>query len=178
MSDVFHVLEADHQQVKLILTELGAGGGDLKSLAEQLVMDESRHEAAEEMHFWPTVREKLPNGDELADTALHQEQEGKEVLDALRKATPGDADFLRLVDAFTTAAQEHIAFEELQVWPALRTVLTPQEAEQLGSDIESAKKAGPTRPHPGGPDDPAGLETVGMAAAAADRLRDAMSNRG
>lgn len=178
MADVFQVLEADHQEVKLILTELGTGSGDLGKLAERLVMEESKHEAAEEMYFWPTVREKLPNGNELADAALRQEQEGKEVLDALRKAAPGDADFLRLVDTFTAAGQEHIAFEEQQVWPALRLVLTPQEAEELGSKVESAKQMGPTRPHPDGPDSPGGLKSVGVAAAAMDRARDAVSRRG
>lgn len=178
MTDVFEVLEHDHQEVKLILTELGTASGDLEKLAERLVMEESRHEAAEEMYFWPTVREKLPNGDELADTALRQEQEGKEVLDALRKSAPGDPDFLRLVDSFTTAGQEHIAYEELQVWPALRTVLSADEAKELGTKIETAKKTGPTRPHPGGPDSPGGLKSAGVAAAAMDKVRDAVSGRG
>lgn len=178
MSDVFQVLGADHQHVKLILTELGTAGGDLEQLAERLVMEESRHEAAEAMYFWPTVRDKLPNGDELADAALRQEQEGKEVLDALRKAAPGDPDFLRLVDTFTSAGQEHIAYEELEVWPALRTVLSPADAEELGTKIETAKKVGPTRPHPGGPDGPGGLESAGVAAAAMDKVRDAVRGRG
>jgi Hemerythrin HHE cation binding domain len=178
MTDVFEVLTIDHQQVKLVLTELGAAAGDLEKLAERLVVEESRHEAAEETYFWPAVREKLPNGDELADTALHQEQEGKEVLDALRKATPGDPDFLRLVDTFTSAGQEHIAFEELQVWPALRTVLSSDGAGELGSKIEMAKKTGPTRPHPGGPDSPGGLKSAGVAAAAVDKVRDAVGGRG
>lgn len=178
MADVFQVLEADHQEVELILTELGTGDSDLGKLAERLVTEDSEHEAAEEMYFWPTVREKLPNGDELADHALQQEQEGEEVLDELRKSEPGDSEFLRLVAAFTTAGREHIAYEELQVWPALRTVLSPDEAMELGTEIESAKKTGPTRPHPGAPDSPSSLETTGMAAAAVDRARDAVARWG
>ena len=181
MPDVFTVLGADHQKVLQALDALTASttlAASKDELVSQLVIDESKHEAVEEMYFWPTVREKLPNGDELADHALQQEQEGEEVLDELRKSEPGDSEFLRLVAAFTTAGREHIAYEELQVWPALRTVLSPDEAMELGTEIESAKKTGPTRPHPGAPDSPGGLETTGMAAAAVDRARDAVARWG
>jgi hypothetical protein len=66
----------------------GASSDDLamrKKMVEQLIIEESKHEALEEMYFWPAVREKLPGGDTLADTAIGQEQEGQEVLDKLHK---------------------------------------------------------------------------------------------
>lgn len=178
MSDVFSVLGEDHLEVKRILAGLATGGVGEGELAERLVIEESKHEAAEEMHFWPAVREKVPGGDQLADAALAQEKEGKEVLDELRKATPGDAEFRRLVAKFTEAGQAHIAFEETQVWPSLRTALSPKEAVELGEQIQSAKESAPTRPHPGGPDTPGGLKSAGMAAAAMDKVRDKVTNRG
>lgn len=178
MADVFTVLEADHQEVKQMLAELESGSGDVGELAEKLVVEESKHEAVEEMYFWPSVREKVPQGDRLADRALEQEQEGKEVLDQLRKAAPGDPEFTRLISTFAKAGSEHIAFEEEQVWPGLRSVLTAEEASELGSKIETAKKTAPTRPHPNAPDSPGALKTVGAAAAAADRARDAVTGRG
>jgi hypothetical protein len=178
MSDVFTVLGKDHLEVKRILTELAADGPGAGPLAEKLVIEESKHEAAEEMHFWPTVREKVPGGDQLADTALGQEQEGKEVLDKLRKAEPGDSEFVRLVATFAEAGEAHISYEETQVWPALRAVLSTEEALELGKQIEAAKEKAPTRPHPGGPDSATGQKTVGMAAGAVDKMRDAMSDRG
>lgn len=178
MSDVFTILEKDHLEVKRMLASLATGDASAGETAEKLVIEESKHEAAEEMHFWPAVREKVPDGDALADKALQQEQEGKEVLDELRKATPGDPELARLVATFTSAGEAHIAFEETEVWPALRAVLTPQEASDLGHEIETAKESAPTRPHPGGPNSPAGLESVGAAAAAMDKVRDAVTGRG
>ena len=56
------------------MVELDAATGDLEALSERLVREESKHEAAEEMYFWPTGREKLPNGGEVAETALRQQQ--------------------------------------------------------------------------------------------------------
>lgn len=178
MTDAFQVLEADHLEVKGMLAELESGSGNQGALAERLVMEESKHEAAEEMYFWPTVRDKVPGGGPLADQALHQEQEGKEVLDKLRKLTPSDPEFTQLVDTFARAGREHIAFEEEQVWPKLRGLITSQESEDLGSKLEMAKKTGPTRPHPGAPDSPGALKTVGAATAVVDKARDAATNRG
>ena len=48
-----------------------------KKMTEQLIIEESKHEALEEMYFWPVVRDHLPDGDTLADQATGQEQEAK-----------------------------------------------------------------------------------------------------
>src|SRR5258708_16427559 len=113
--------------------EVGAGrqgGADTerlaqrKKLAEQLVIEESKHEAVEEMYFWPAVREHLAGGDELADTAIAQEQEGKEVLDKLDKLDAGDPEFEKLLAEFIRAGREHIYYEESHGWPGLPAALT------------------------------------------------------
>jgi hemerythrin-like domain-containing protein len=189
MTNVFEVLAHDHAEVKQMLTQLELGAvrqgattdeqlTQRRKLAEQLVIEESRHEAVEEMYFWPAVREHLPDGDELADTALGQEQEGKEVLAKLDKLDAGQPEFEKLLAEFTRAGREHIAYEENHVWPGLRSALTAQQAEELGGKLETAKKTAPTRPHPHTPASPAALKTAGPVAAAADKARDAMTNRG
>lgn len=189
MADVFEVLAQDHAEVKEMLAQLerhattAAGGtnqevAQRKAMAEQLVIEESKHEAVEEMYFWPAVRERLSPGDELADTAIAQENEGKQVLDKLDKLEASEPEFELLLAEFIRAGRAHIAYEENQVWPALREALTPQEAEELGAQIAGAKKTAPTRPHPHTPAKPGVLKTAGPAAAAADRARDAMTGRG
>lgn len=181
MSDVFEVLKQDHQEVEGMLAQLTASGPQgtgHADLAERLVMEESKHEAAEEMYFWPSVRENVAGGDQYADEAIRQENEGKEVLEQLRKTPAEDAQFEQLIATFAKAGREHIAYEEEQVWPRLREVLTPEQRSELGEKIESAKASGPTRPHPHGPDSPGGLKTAGTASALLDKARDAASGRG
>jgi hypothetical protein len=56
-----------------------------KKMTQELIIEESKHEALEEMYFWPAVREHLPAGDTLADEATGQEQEAKQVLADLDK---------------------------------------------------------------------------------------------
>jgi Hemerythrin HHE cation binding domain len=189
MADAFEILAHDHAEVKQMLTQLqlgamrqGDAGADQltqrKRLAEQLIIEESRHEAVEEMYFWPAVREHLLNGDELADTAIGQEDEGKEVLDRLGKLDAGDPEFERLLAQFTRAGREHIDYEETQVWPELRAALTAEQSQEIGSKMEAAKKTAPTRPHPHAPSSPGALKATGPVAAAADKARDAITHRG
>jgi hemerythrin superfamily protein len=189
MPSVFEVLGHDHEQVKGMLAEFEAGPtaaagasenqlASRKKLAEQLVIAESQHEAVEEMYFWPAVRERVPGGGRLADEATGQEQEAKGVLNRLDKLDADQPEFEQLLSEFIKAGREHIAFEESQVWPALRPVLTEQEALELGSKLEQGKKTAPTRPHPHTPAKPGVLKAAGPAAAAADRARDAASGRG
>ena len=67
MADVFTVLARDHQEVKNMLAELekglakGTGASDdqpalRKKMTEQLIIEESTHEALEEMYFWRGAR--------------------------------------------------------------------------------------------------------------------------
>ena len=159
MADVFTVLSQDHEEVKRMLAELekgpsratGAGEDQLalrKKMTEQLIIEESKHEALEEMYFWPAVRDHLPDGGRLADQATGQEQEAKEVLAKLDKLDAGDAEFEKLLGTFIGAAREHIQFEETAVWPGLRIALNSERAEELGAQIAEGKKTAPTRPHP------------------------------
>jgi hypothetical protein len=189
MPNVFEVLRRDHEQVKQVLTEFeagptaatGASESELalrKKMAEELIIEESKHEAVEEMYFWPAVRERIPGGDQFADKAIGQEQEAKEVLTKLGKLDAGNPEFEALLSELIKAGREHIAFEETQVWPALRSALTEAEAVELGDKLAEAKKTAPTRPHPHTPPKPGVLKTAGPVAAAVDRARDAATGRG
>ena len=189
MADVFTVLAEDHHEVKAMLAELekgptratGASENQLalrKKMTETLIIEESKHEALEEMYFWPAVREHLSAGDTLADEATGQEQEAKHVLAELDKLDASDTRFEELLGEFIAAAREHIAFEEDQVWPGMRSALSAEVAGDLGTKIAEGKKTAPTRPHPHTPASPSVLKTAGPAVAAADKARDAASGRG
>ena len=189
MPSAFEVLRTDHAEVEQMLAVLentpghtaGAGQTVLaarQEVAQRLVIDSSRHEAAEEQYFWPVVRQRLADGDQLADQAISQEQEAKETLARLDKLEASDAEFDQLLTAFIPAARRHIEFEETQVWPELRQVLSAEQARELGDKLTNAKEHGPTRPHPHAPASPDVLKTAGPAVAAVDKLRDAVTGRG
>jgi hemerythrin-like domain-containing protein len=186
VANVFEVLAADHQEVKYILsqleTETASGarltGNSREKLVERLIIEESKHEAVEEMHFWPAVRDRLSGGNELADHAIKQEDEGKLVLDQLMNADPSDPVFGQLIDTFIRAAREHISYEEEQVWPKLQAVLNSNEQDELGQNLEESKNTAPTRPHPHAPSSAGAQKAAGPVAGLVDRARDTLGDRG
>ncbi|AFM19905.1 hypothetical protein Mycch_5220 [Mycolicibacterium chubuense NBB4] len=182
--DALTYLRQDHESVLGMLEALdgapaddGARSSGLATYVTNLVIAESQHEAVEEQFFWPAVRDALADGDELADAAIEQEQQGKQLLQKLEDGSPGEPDYQQAIEDFAAAAREHIAYEQDVVWPALSQALSRDELEKLGQKLEAAKKAAPTRPHPHTPPNATVLKTAGMGAAAMDHVRDAVTGR-
>lgn len=115
-------------------------------MVRQLLVEESKHEAMEEMYFWPVVRERVTDGAELADQARRQRREGSEVLGKLDRLTSDDEQFEAQLSEFIRAGRAHIAFGETTVWPRLRGVLSTAESDHLGQRLQQGKQAGPARP--------------------------------
>ncbi len=185
--DIVDVLTRDHNQVKALLEQLSAipgkrmGGSDAqmsarKSIVDMVAVKLSKHEATEEEYFWPAVRRALPDGDERADTALQQEQEGKDVLTRLGKLGGSDEEFDDLVEKLTLAARKHVAFEE-KVFLDVRARVPQEEREELADKFRNREPSAPTRPHPDAPDAPPADKVAGAAGAAMDKARDAAGSR-
>ena len=115
MSTAFEVLSSDHEEVKRLLSELelgptAASGADSDQLAlrkkmvQQLVIEQSKQEAVEEMFFWPTVREYLADGEDLANQAANQEQQAKQVLHQPHPKTPATPGALKTAGPVAAAA--------------------------------------------------------------------------
>ena len=182
--DALTFLREDHKSVLGMLEVLdgaptgsGAQASGLDTMVTNLVIAESQHEAIEEQFFWPAVRNALDDGDELADVAIAQEQEGKKLLQRLEDDEPGDPDYHEALQEFVKAAREHIAYEQDVVWPEIETALGRDELEKLGERLETAKKVAPTRPHSDTPPNSMVQKTMGTAAAIVDHARDVVTGR-
>jgi iron-sulfur cluster repair protein YtfE (RIC family) len=184
MADVFSVLAADHDRILALSDRLTGPSrvprdqpGERKAIADQLVMELSRHEAAEEMLLWPAVRERADEGEQMCEIALDQERVGKRVLNELVHTSPGNEEFGALTHTVAAELREHISYEQNIVWPRLRLRLTDEEARRLGAEIERAERLAPTRPHPHVPPNPKLLRTLAPVAAVLDRARNAVIRR-
>ena len=190
--DIFSRIERDHRKSIGILDALetevdaenpGSASRRRRKLALQLVIEESRHEAAEELYLWPAVRETVDAGRGKAESGVRQEGQAKRMLQRLDKVVSrvrdGSPEFLEaLLPSVSQTLREHIAYEEATVLPRLRLSLSEAGASRLGLMYENAKSSGPTRPHPMTPPLPGVLRTVGRAAAAVDTARDLITRRG
>lgn len=181
MVNALTVLRADHESVLGMLEVIeGAGPGTpgRDGMVTDLVIAEARHEAIEQEIFWPIVRQVVPGGDDLADTAIGQETEGEKLLDAIEHSSPGDEKYESALAEFIRAARAHIEFEQTRVWPLVTESVPASDLEEAGGRIERARKRAPTRPHPKTPPQPGVLKSAGFVAAAVDRMRDALTGRG
>jgi Hemerythrin HHE cation binding domain len=189
MPNVFEVLRKDHDEVKAMLVRLEAGpavtpGATVEQIArrrnlvDEVIIEESTHEAVEQQYFWPLVRVLGPDGGRIAEEALEQETQGEWVLNELEKLEADDERFEAVLATFISAARAHIAFEEAHAWPLLATALTVEQADELGDKIARAKKTAPTRPHPSVSPAEGTQTTPGTMTGIADRLRDAVTGRG
>jgi hemerythrin-like domain-containing protein len=182
--DALTFLRQDHKSVLGMLEVLdgapegnGAAASGLRTMVTNLVIAESQHEAIEEQFFWPAVRDALDEGDELADTAVEQEQAGKQLLQQLEDSEPGEPEYQEALKQFVKLGRDHIAFEQDVVWPRFQAAVSDEELVALGEKLERAKKIAPTRPHPDTPPNSTVLKTVGMATATMDHIRDAATGR-
>ena len=187
-TDICTVLTRDHDQVTALLKQLktipGASNGGSpvhlsrrKSIVDMVTVALSQHEASEQEHFWPAVRSLFAEGDRIADGALSQEQEGKDLLHRLGKLGAGDEEFDDLAEELDAAARRHVAYEDA-VLLQMRHAIPLDERRRLGAKVRSTERSTPTRPHPHAPKKPVGaVKVAGAAAAAMDTVRDEVGDR-
>ena len=186
-TDIVSVVGWDHNQVKYLLAELEAVPGVRQggrpdqlqqrfSIVDMVRVRLSAHETMEEEYLWPAVRRVLPDGDGLAGTALTQEQEGKDLLQAMAAMSPEQDRFDESVDRLALALRRHVAFEDM-VLLRLYESMPDQEREDLGRNFLVGKSHAPTRPHPYAPGSPTADKVAAGPAAPLDKLADAAGDR-
>ena len=173
-TDILDLLLSDHQAVKRQFASLDkAAPEERSSLFCELVQDLVRHEVAEEIVVYPTIRLDAPHGDAEAAPRLEEQAAAEEKLAALEKADPASSEFARELTKLEHAVLRHAEAEEREIFPLLRAVEDDEKRIELGARYDRAKASAPTHPHPHAPDTPPGNLLVGPVAAMFDKARDA-----
>jgi hemerythrin superfamily protein len=174
--DAITVLKDDHKQFRRLFAEFGRTTDRAvktrERLARRLVKELSIHAAIEEQILYPRVREVVKKGDKLADHALEEHQEAKELLDQIDGMTGGDPELAPLVEQLASSVLHHVEEEESDLFKQLRAAVGRKDLTQWGEELKAAKRSAPTRAHPHAPNRPPANVLVGMAAGVADRARD------
>ncbi|MET9503425.1 hemerythrin domain-containing protein [Streptomyces sp. NPDC006622] len=179
--NVIDELMTDHREVEELfgrIEALPSGHKDRKMYADQVTMELIRHSVAEEAYLYPAVREHVAGGDALADKELVDHAEAEQIMKDLEGCEADDPQFDRLVGMLMGEIREHVADEEGNLFPRLRSACPPDALDDLGDKVRMAKKTAPTRPHPSAPDKPPANKILAPGAGLVDRVRDALSGRG
>lgn len=175
MPDALDLLHADHQAVAELFTTIGktADKAKRRELVNTVIKELSVHASVEEEVFYPAVARAVPLGREFTSVSLEEHRKAKVQLHKLEDLSPEDPMFDPAVGELAKEVKEHIADEEMQLFPRVRAHMSGDALADLATRIEDRKGTAPTRPHPKGPAKPPANVVANRAAAALDRARDA-----
>jgi hemerythrin superfamily protein len=176
--DVVDILTTDHHEVLTLLTQIPAAAPDQRrDMADTIIAELMRHAVAEEMYVYPAMRDHLPDGDGRVQHDIEEHQELTEVMKQLESVDADDAAFLETLGRLEQVLRDHVQDEENDQFPLLRTHLSREALVEIGTKVEAAKKAAPTRPHPSAPHSALFHKTLGPGVGLVDRLRDKLTGR-
>jgi hemerythrin-like domain-containing protein len=179
--DLIEELVTDHREVEQAFADYERGGlsdEQRRNLVDHIITELVRHSVAEEQHLYPVAREKLPDGDQIADKELEEHAEAEQLMKQLEGLDPTEPDFDRLTTKLIADIRHHVEEEERDLFPRLQQACSRKQLDELGDKIVSAKQSAPTRPHPSTPDRPPANRLLDPGIGLIDRMRDALSGRG
>ena len=171
------VLKAQHNQIKALFGAVESASGEVR----QREFDHLRallavHETAEEEVLRPVTRSAVNNGEAIADSRIHEENEAKEVLANLEKMGVDSPEFLPKFLEFKESVLEHATHEEEQEFPGVQQAKTHDELVEMAKRIKIAERMAPTHPHPSAKTTEANY-LMGPFDAMLDRVRDRMKSK-
>lgn len=179
--DAIQLLTNQHREADAAFDEyleLGPEDSDRKkAIARKVITDLSVHAGIEEVAFYPTVREALPDVDDDIDEDLEEHREAKQRLSDMQGMDPDDPQFDATFNELIQEVRHHVEEEENDLFPRVREALTPEELDDLGDSMQDLMDKVPTNPHPHAPQEPPANKAAGPVAGALDRLRDRIRQR-
>jgi hemerythrin superfamily protein len=176
--DVVDILTTDHHEVLDLVSQIpGADPAQRRDMTDTVIAELMRHSVAEEMYVYPAMRDHLPDGEGKVQHDIEEHQQLVEVMKELEDLDAADARFLETLGRLEQVLRDHVSDEERDQFPLLRAHLTREQLVELGTKVETAKKAAPTRPHPSAPHSELFHKVLGPGVGLVDRLRDKLRGR-
>lgn len=176
-NDVVTFLKEQHRQIEAGFDQVQVASGEerrVSFLALRRLL--AVHETAEEEIVHPAARRALPDGDEIVDARLQEENEAKRVLSALEDIDVSSAEFERQFALLKSSVLMHAGAEEDDEFERLGLALDQKELERMRKAVAFAERFAPTRPHPG-VESPVANLLAGPFVSMIDRARDALAGK-
>jgi len=141
--DVFELLKTDHEKVSAIFQQLEptseADTAQRQTLFAQLKRELDLHAHIEETLFYPRLKQAAETHD-ITIEAIEEHQEVKDLLAELQHTPPDDESWGDLLLELKENVEHHVEEEENEMFPQAREVLSQQEINEIGSQIQAAKQ--------------------------------------
>jgi hemerythrin superfamily protein len=138
--DIFELLKADHRKAEEIFAEIEStkSSKKLDQGFQQLYKELSLHSQAEELTFYPSIRNH-EGTDELLEEAEEEHTEVKVMLEQMKSLDSSSAEFKEKISQLKDAVQHHVQEEENEVFPKVRKMMKEEELNQLVKEFQEVK---------------------------------------
>lgn len=143
--DVTTVLRDQHARIRRAFVRAARPGGRRAGEFRRLVRMLAQHEAAEEAHVHPAVRNAGRGS--IGAARVSEEARAKQSLARLWEAGPRGRGYLLRLGLLAWHVTRHAASEEREEFPVLRG-LSRARRWILAAEVRLARELAPTRPHP------------------------------
>ncbi len=143
--DLITLLRRDHEKVSSIFNQIERGFAEPDTperhrLCRTLKSELDLHAAVENLHVYRVFQQAEPTRDQAHDT-LDAYRKIKILLDDLEAAPAYDHTWVPKFQELRKLVEAHMATEENEMFRKTEAIMTPQEAEELGVTVETAKEA-------------------------------------
>jgi hemerythrin superfamily protein len=136
MTDVTKLIETDHREVEALFSQYKEDGK--KQTALKICEELDIHASAEELVFYPAVRDEVPDGQKLAQEGNEEHGEARQLIGRI-KNTEDTSHLADLVNQLEEAISHHVSEEETEMLPKARDAMTAERLDELGSEFQAAK---------------------------------------
>jgi hypothetical protein len=143
--NVFTLLQRDHKQVSSLFQQIQVGFGQADTperhrLFQELKQELELHAEVEDLHVYRVFQQAEATRDD-AVRALEAHRRIKTLLDELEAAQTYDQTWVSNFQDLQKLVEHHVAVEKNEMFRKAEGIMTPQEAEELGVKVDTAKQA-------------------------------------
>jgi len=143
--DALVLLTSDHNRVRGLFTLFKQAhevddGARAQSIAQKVMQELAVHTAIEEQVFYPSIRARSAELDELVDEAFQEHHVAKMLIEELKMAEPGGDDWVAKMQVLIENVDHHAQEEEQEMFDKVRSTTDGNQLESLGAQLEHQKR--------------------------------------
>jgi len=139
MPDVTKLLETDHREVEDLFAKAESNDGAAKQqLVTKIASELTIHADVEEQIVYPAMRQAGMS--DIVDESIEEHTKVKELVSKLEAMDGSSSEVDSVLAELKADVQHHVEEEESEAFPRFRDVVSADELQTLGEQVENAKR--------------------------------------
>jgi hypothetical protein len=176
--NAIEVLKDEHDSLQMLFARVSGVDEDRREILKHLIQTLSVHMTMEKQLLVPVVKERVAEGNRLADHLSDYHDKAGRIMTLLDRRKVNSPDVPDLVTELLELTNGHVADASTTLFPALCEALSAEELTELGTTMVSDERQILTHPHPHLPDSGPVAKVSRWAASLIDRGRDSSADIG